>query len=255
MNNRVDEPEVNYPKRKYTVAEYLEKENLSAEKHEYFQGEIYPMNQARDQSLINSDGMENEVNEPAVDYLKQKYTVAEYLEKENSSAEKHEYFQGDIFAMAGASEAHNEIFSNLFIEIGIKLKGKSCRPFGSDKRMEIPENTLFTYPDISIYCDEMAQHTTDENTAIRPSIIIEILSASTKTYDRGNKFKLYRDIPSLKEYILVDSESISVEAFYINEKRNWELKEYKNINEALQFTSLGFEIPLSDIYNKVSIKV
>ncbi|MCZ4244885.1 Uma2 family endonuclease [Pedobacter punctiformis] len=198
--------------------------------------------------------MENEVNEPAVDYLKQKYSVAEYLKKEDSSDEKHEYFEGEIFAMAGASDTHNEIFTNLFVEIGIKLKGKSCRPYGSDKRMQIPENTLFTYPDISIYCNDLVHSKDDKNTSILPAVIIEILSSSTKTYDRGNKFKFYRDIPSLKEYILVDSESVLIEAFYINEKQNWELKEYKNIDQTLKFNSLGFEIPLAEIYNKVSIK-
>jgi len=199
--------------------------------------------------------MEHIVNEPAIDYLKQRYTIKEYLEMENASEEKHEYFQGEVFAMAGASDAHNEIFSNLFIEIGIKLKGKTCRPFGSDKRMIIPENTLFTYPDISIYCGEIKHFEEDEHTSLLPIVIIEILSASTKTYDRGNKFKLYRDIPSLKEYIMVDSESILAEAFYINEKQNWELKEYKNINDNLKFISLDFEIPLKDIYNRTSVSV
>lgn len=198
--------------------------------------------------------MENEVNEPAVDYHKQMYTIAEYLERENLSDEKHEYFQGEIFAMAGASNAHNEIFTNVFIEVGIKLKGKPCRPFGSDKRLQIPENSLFTYPDISIYCNNLIESKDDTNTSVLPSVIIEILSASTKTYDRGNKFKLYRDIPSLKEYILIDSESIYIEAFYVNEKQNWELTEYKNIHQVLNFTSLGFEIPLLEIYNKVFIE-
>ena len=86
--------------------------------------------------------MENEVNEPAVDYHKQMYTIAEYLERENLSDEKHEYFQGEIFAMAGASNAHNEIFTNVFGNIFIKSKGKPCRPFGSDKRLQIPENSF-----------------------------------------------------------------------------------------------------------------
>nr|WP_199159157.1 Uma2 family endonuclease [Pedobacter sp. ASV2] len=198
--------------------------------------------------------MENEVNEPAVDYHKQMYTIAEYLERENLSDEKHEYFQGEIFAMAGASNAHNEIFTNVFGNIFIKLKGKPCRPFGSDKRLQIPENSLFTYPDISIYCNNLIESKDDTNTSVLPSVIIEILSASTKTYDRGNKFKLYRDIPSLKEYILIDSESIYIEAFYVNEKQNWELTEYKNIHQVLNFTSLDFEIPLLEIYNKVFIE-
>ncbi|MBC6111342.1 Uma2 family endonuclease [Pedobacter sp. CCM 8938] len=146
------------------------------------------------------------------------------------------------------------MFSNLFLEIGNSLKGRPCRPYGSDKRMNIPENTLFTYPDISIYCNEIKHLEEDENTALLPTVIIEILSPSTKIYDRGNKFKLYRDIPSLKEYILIDSESISVEAFYVNEKQNWELKESRAISDALTFVSLGFKIQLEDIYYRVKLE-
>jgi len=195
--------------------------------------------------------MDELINEPAVEYQKRRFTIEEYLELENASQQKHEYFQGEIFAMAGAGDNHNEIFSNLFLEIGNSLKGKPCRPYGSDKRMNIPENTLFTYPDISIYCNEIKHLEEDENTALLPTVIIEILSSSTKDYDRGNKFKLYRDIPSLKEYILIDSESISVEAFYINENQNWELKESKEMTDVLTFVSLGFKIQLKDIYYRV----
>jgi Uma2 family endonuclease len=92
------------------------------------------------------------------------------------------------------------------------LKGKPCKPFGSDLRIHIPENTLFTYPDISIICNEIKTSPVDLDTAILPTVIIEILSSSTRNYDHGGKFKLYRDIPSLKEFILIDSESIGVEA-------------------------------------------
>ncbi|UKT64798.1 Uma2 family endonuclease [Pedobacter mucosus] len=195
--------------------------------------------------------MEEIVNEPAIEYQKKRYTIQEYLEMEKASPEKHEYFQGEIFAMAGAGNNHNEIFSNTFLEIGNKLKGKPCRQYGGDKRMNIPENTLFTYPDISVYCDEIKHLEEDEDTSLKPTIIIEILSTSTKDYDRGNKFKLYRDIPSLKEYILIDSESVSVEAFYVNEKQNWELKEYKELSNSLKLVSMGFEIELTDIYYRV----
>lgn len=195
--------------------------------------------------------MDDIINEPATAYNKRHFTIQEYLELENASQEKHEYFQGEIFAMSGAGNNHNEIFSNLFLEIGNKLKGKPCRPYGSDMRMNIPENTLFTYPDISIYCKEGKQLDADKNTSLQPTIIIEILSPSTKNYDRGNKFKLYRDIPSLQEYILVDSETISIEAFHINKNNNWELKEYNQLDEKLNFVSLGFDISLAEIYADV----
>jgi len=191
------------------------------------------------------------VNEPVVAYKKRHYSVEEYLEMEKASAVKHEYFQGEVFAMSGAGDNHNEIFSNVFIELGNKLKGKPCRPYGSDKRMNIPENTLFTYPDISIYCNGLTHSDVDEDTSILPTVIIEILSPSTKNYDRGKKFTLYKDIPSLKEYILIDSESVWVQSFYIDNENNWKLNEHKEISDTLTLVSMGFDVSLSNIYDHV----
>ena len=195
--------------------------------------------------------MDEIVNEPVVAYQKRHYTVEEYLEMEKASTEKHEYFQGEIFAMSGAGFNHNLIFSNVFGVLAHKLKGSKCIPFGSDMRMNIPENTLFTYPDISIYCNEIKHLNEDEDTILQPTVIIEILSPSTKNYDRGKKFTLYKDIPSLKEYIMIDSESVSVEAYYIDEEKNWALNQQKELSEALTFVSMGFDVALSDIYNHV----
>lgn len=192
--------------------------------------------------------MDTEVREPALAYGKTKLTVAEYLQWEKKSIEKHEYFRGEIFAMAGAGTRHNVIFSNLFREISYNLKGKACKPFGSDLRIHIPQNTLFTYPDISIICNEIISSKEDPDTAIQPTILIEILSSSTKNYDRGEKFKFYRDIPTLKEYILVDSESIYIEAFRINKYGNWELEDYKSPHTGLQLPAIGLTIPISEIY-------
>jgi len=189
-----------------------------------------------------------EVREPAIAYGKQKLTIEEYLRFEEESMEKHEYYQGEIFAMSGASSNHNIIFVNLLRDIAVALKGKPCRPYGPDMRMHIPENTLYTYPDISIYCGNLENSATDPDSVIKPAIIIEILSPSTKQYDRGGKFKLYRDIPTLKEYILVDSESVTIEAFRLNQKNNWELEEYKSPDQILSIPSVSLSVPVSEIY-------
>lgn len=187
-----------------------------------------------------------EVREPILVYNKKLLTTEEYLAFERDSIEKHEYYKGEVFAMSGAGTTHNIIFSNLFGEIFTKLKGKSCKPYGSDMRLHIPENTLFTYPDISIYCGNMKQ--VDDNNALEPTVLIEILSPSTRNYDRGGKFKLYREIPSLKEYILVDTESVNIEVFRINPSAHWELEEYKTIGESLNIPILKLSVPLNDIY-------
>jgi Uma2 family endonuclease len=187
-----------------------------------------------------------EAREPISAYGKKRLSIAEYLAFERGAQQKHEYFKGEVFAMSGAGRRHNIIFSNLFGTLYAKLKGKSCRPYGIDMRLHIPQNTLFTYPDISIYCDELKLP--DDDNAQEPSVIIEILSPSTKNYDRGEKFKLYREIPSLKEYILVDTETINVEVFRLNHLNHWELEEYKGEDQHLQIRSLEISIPMLDIY-------
>ena len=189
-----------------------------------------------------------EIKEPPVSYDHQKFTIEEYLKMERAAEQKHEYFQGEIFAMSGAGNRHNVIFSNLFGELAAALKGKSCRPYGSDLRIHIPENTLFSYPDISIICRNIVTNEKDSDNFTEPSILIEILSPSTKNYDRGTKFKLYRDIPTLREYVLVDSEAIGVEVFRINENGHWQLEEYKNLTELLTLTAIDFQITLNEIY-------
>jgi Uma2 family endonuclease len=174
-----------------------------------------------------------ETREPAVAYGKLKCSIEEYLAFEQTAANKHEFYQGEIFAMAGNKLNHNKIAKNIFGQLYLKLQGKSCQPYGSDLRIHIPENTFFTYPDISIICGEPETKDNDEINVLNPSIIIEVLSPTTKNYDRGEKFMLYRAIKSLKEYVLVDAESILVEAFRLNEKRHWELEEYKSLDESL----------------------
>jgi Uma2 family endonuclease len=195
--------------------------------------------------------MENEVKEPAPKY---NYISPEkYLEIERASEEKHEYFKGEVFAMSGATWEHNVIAKNINTIILPFLKGKPCNMFGSDLRIHIPENTLYTYPDFSIICNK--PETTDEegDTIVRPSAIIEILSKSTKEYDRGTKFNLYREINTLKEYILIDSTKISVEIFTKQDENNWNLKEFKNINDSFIITTIGLTLPLKEVYEDVTI--
>src|SRR5690348_6736950 len=189
-----------------------------------------------------------EVKEPAVAYSRQKISIEEYLEMENTSTEKHEYYKGEIFAMSGAKIAHNVIQKNLLGRLFIKLNGKKCQPYGSDVRIHIEANTLFTYPDIVIICGETITRNNDDYNVLNPTVIIEILSNSTKNYDRGEKFKLYRDIPTLKEYILIDSESIHIETFRLNEKNHWELEEYNSITEELYMKVINEKILIAEVY-------
>ena len=190
--------------------------------------------------------MENEVNEPVPKY--NYVTPADYLSMERKSQHKHEYWQGEVFAMSGASWNHNVIARNLNTIVLPFLKGKPCSMFGSDLRIHIPENTLYTYPDFSIICG--VPETTDEeqDTVIKPAAIIEILSPTTKSYDRGDKFNLYRQIPTLQEYILIDSETVSVEHFIKTNVHEWVLTEWKDITQSFTIKTVGMPVALQELY-------
>ena len=193
--------------------------------------------------------METELREPALAYGKKRWTEEEYLEMERAALDKHEYYQGEIFAMAGAGNRHNIIFSNLFIDLGYKSKGKNCRPYGSDLRVHIPENSLYTYPDISFFCGDLGNYLyKGDDNFVGPVIVIEILSPSTKRYDKGQKFELYKDIISLKEYILVDSESIYIEAFRKDENGQWQSEVYNQLHQLLSLPSVELSASLQNIY-------
>ncbi len=190
--------------------------------------------------------MENTLNEPA---LKYGISPEQYLQEENELLEKHEYYQGEVFAMCGASFNHNAISVELIYQLKSKLKGNKCRPFGSDMRLHIPENTLYTYPDISVYCGDVELTGQPFDTAMNPVMIIEILSKSTENYDRGKKFVLYRQINTLTEYILVDSQSIHVEHHSKKGDGFWEFREYKNPEGIIEISSLNIKLKVSEIYS------
>ena len=194
--------------------------------------------------------MENTVNEPALKY--NYISPEEYLAEERVALDKHEYYQGEVFAMSGASLKHNVIFSNLFGELAYKLKGKGCRPYGSDLRIHIPKNTLYTYPDISIICGEADLTDKEFDTATNPSVIIELLSKSTRNYDKGEKFTLYRDIDTLKEYLLVDTEKIYVEKHIRNADGSWQLTDYRLLENFFTIDSVQLTILLKDMYESIS---
>jgi Uma2 family endonuclease len=194
-----------------------------------------------------------EVKEPAVAYHKRKYSIEEYLEMEYASEEKHEYYQGEIFAMAGGTISHNIIAKNVLSTLDRKMEQGPCQPFNSDTRIYIEHNSLFTYPDISVICGAVATLNNDQLNVLNPTIIFEVLSISTRDYDRENKFKLYRGIPTLKEYVLVEPERIYVEAFHINKSGFWELREYKDIQDTLKLNSIKVSLKLKDIYKRTKL--
>jgi Uma2 family endonuclease len=179
------------------------------------------------------------------------YSEEEYLRLENDAFEKSEYFQGQIIKMAGAAPNHNRVKENVSIEIGIVLKkNKSCRSSSSDQRIHIPANSLYTYPDILIVCGPNKFSKLDRMTITNPSVIVEILSPSTCEYDRGEKFKLYRDIETLQEYVTVDSRKASAQVFRRMPDNQWILADDAfSLTESITIQTIGATLQMADFYD------
>ena len=173
-------------------------------------------------------------------------SIEEYLDAEETSLEKHEYYKGEIFAMAGAAIAHNRVVRNTLIEIGNYLYDKSCEIFPSDVRIHIEANSLFTYPDLTVFCEELKLYKKRNDTALNPTIIIEVLSKSTQEYDRGTKFNLYRQISSLKEYIMISSTEFLIEKYTRQSDNMWLFTTYYNANDFFIIESIGLTVEVKE---------
>jgi Uma2 family endonuclease len=182
------------------------------------------------------------------------YSPEEYLELEISSEEKHEYIDGEIRLMPGGMPNHNRIIGNLFSALNFAFKGKPYEAFVADQRLWIPRKRIYTYPDILIVKGELQFQEGRKDTLINPSVIIEILSKSTRNYDKGDKFTAYRSIPSFQEYILVDQYIQHIEHYVKTEQRKWTFQEYDEGDNTLTFESFPFEILLADLYDKVKFE-
>ncbi|MBF0259246.1 MAG: Uma2 family endonuclease [Desulfamplus sp.] len=179
-------------------------------------------------------------------------TPEEYLDFEKTSEERNEYFNGEIFAMVGASLNHNQISMNLGRELGVQLKDSPCRPFSNDLRVKIQQIDKYTYPDVVIVCGNIElEKSGGMETLLNPVVIIEILSDSTELYDRGTKFHHYRLIPSLQEYILVSQHSCLVEKYVKSDEEQWIYTSYEQMDKIMAIESVKCELILSDIYYRV----
>jgi Uma2 family endonuclease len=184
-----------------------------------------------------------------------KYTAEEYLELEEASLEKNEFYKGEIFAMAGGSIEHNQITRNTMSLIdGYLSKEHNCQIFTSDLKIHAITNSLFTYPDLSIVCGKIETLENKRKIVTNPSVLIEVLSATTQDYDRGAKFKLYRNIESLKEYILISSLETLVEKYDKQADGSWVLHEYKKETDTYTITSIDLLMTVKDLYRNVDFE-
>ena len=186
----------------------------------------------------------------------QPMTAQEYLEWEEQQPIKYEYINGEVFAMTGGTLPYNSIALNLASALKTHLRGKGCKVFMADAKVGVLEKESYHYPDVMVTCDLRDQ--TARQIVYYPCLVAEVLSPGTEGYDRGDKFKHYRRIKTLKEYVLIDAETMSVECYRLNERGKWELTAY-SIEEAttqeaeleVEFTSVDFRCPIPLLYEDV----
>lgn len=179
----------------------------------------------------------------------QYFTREDYFAFEETSEEKHEFFRGEIFAMAGGTFNHSAIALNVATNLKIKLRNKPCRPTNSDTKIETPKG-LITYPDVAVFCGK-PELTSNQCALLNPVVIIEVLSPSTRRYDQSDKFLLYRSIETFKDYILIDSEKVHVQHFRKTDQNEWILHEYFDLKDQIYLSSIQETLNLSEIYEEI----
>ena len=172
----------------------------------------------------------------------------DYLEGEKISPIKHEYRQGEIYAMAGASDAHETICINLVNLLTTHVRGRGCRIYAGNMKARIEQADVFYYPDIMVTCDERDRSL--EYFKCYPRFIVEVLSPTTASFDRGNKFADYRTVETLQEYVVINQERIGVESYRRNAEGRWELYPYI-AGEEVRLASVDFQCPIAQIYEDV----
>ena len=178
-------------------------------------------------------------------------TAQDYLAWERQQETRHEYLDGHVFAMTGASRRHNLLCGNLFAAIHRQLRGKSCEIYANDMRVKVSESGMYTYPDLAAACGEPRFEDQAIDTLLNPVLIVEVLSDSTERYDRGAKFTHYRSVPSLREYLLVSQTECRVEQYARQPGSQWLLTEYQDLNACIDLESLGCRLILSEVYERV----
>ena len=183
--------------------------------------------------------------------LKPRYTPDDYLAFERQSEFKHEFLNGEIIAMAGGTPLHSLIKTNVVGELHAATKGHRCTTYDSDLRVLVDATGLYTYPDASVFCDPIELDPGRTDVAVNPTLLVEVLSPSSEAYARGKKFGHYRQIASLREYVLVSQEEARVESFFKNDAGVWMLSEAVGMDATLPLASLGVSLSLREIFDKV----
>jgi Uma2 family endonuclease len=185
---------------------------------------------------------------------KTRLTPAEYLALERKAEVRSEYLDGDMVAMSGGSREHNLIVGNIVGELRTHLKGRTCEVYPSDMRVNVSATGLYTYPDVTVVCGEPELQDERRDTLLNPTVIFEVLSESTESYDRGSKFAHYRKIPSLVEYVLVSQRQYRIEQYVRQSDGPWLRSEVCGLKSKLELPSIQCSIELAEIYERIEIR-
>ena len=176
----------------------------------------------------------------------------DWLEGERASLEgRSEFVGGEVFAMTGASVEHNAIVTNIVRELGTQMKGRPCQVYANDLKVRIRSADAGKYPDLIALCGEHQFQDGRRDVLLNPSLIVEVLSDSTEAYDRGDKFALYRQIPSLQEYLLVSQHRVQVELYSRGEDGRWTLTDFSALTDSAPLASVHCTLSLAEVYDKV----
>ena len=184
---------------------------------------------------------------------KTRFTPEEYLALERKAECKSEYFNGEIFAVSGATPQHVLIVTNVVSELRGQLKSRPCTVYSTDLRLKVSATGLYTYPDVIVVCGEPQFDDDQKDTLLNPTLIVEVLSDSTKDYDRGGKFEQYRMLESFIEYVLIAQDKHHVEHFVRQPDNHWLFSETNRLEDALELSSIGCNLALIEVYDKVEV--
>jgi Uma2 family endonuclease len=179
-------------------------------------------------------------------------TPEQYLHRDREADFKSEFYRGEMFAMAGASAKHNLIVLNCGAVLREQLKQRPCLVYSSDLRVQVQATGLFTYPDLSIVCDDPQFEYDQGDVLVNPNVIVEVLSESTEAYDRGKKFEHYRQIPSLNHYVLISQDRHSIEVFTRTGEGEWTLRAEQSPDASVELAAIECSLPLAEVYDKVN---
>lgn len=180
-------------------------------------------------------------------------TPEQYLEIERRAEYKSEYYKGEMFAMAGAKQAHNLLVGNLVAGLHRQLRSRPCQVYPSDMRVRVTATGLYTYPDVIAVCVEPRFLDDQKDTLLNPGLLIEVLSPSTEAYDRGRKFEQYKSIEALREYLLVASDRVHADLYTRQADGRWLLTSADSLEDSLTLESVGVRLTLADLYEKVDV--